>query len=56
MIALPTEKIVIDDKEEYVDMPSIVGEEDEIEEIPTIDKVGLVASCALATQASHEEL
>ena len=36
-------------------MPPFV-EEDEIEEIPTNDKVGLVARRTLTTQASHQEL
>nr|XP_027100931.1 uncharacterized protein LOC113720173 [Coffea arabica] len=39
-------------EEDYKDMPPLVEEEDEIEEVPTQDKVGLVARRALATQAS----
>ncbi|XP_071933758.1 uncharacterized protein [Coffea arabica] len=57
MLVLPNGDIVTDDEEEdYKDMPSLVEEEDEIEEVPTQDKVGLVARRALATQASKDEL
>ncbi|XP_071920620.1 uncharacterized protein [Coffea arabica] len=57
MLVLPNGDIVTDDEEEdYNDMPPLVEEEDEIEEVPTQDKVGLVARRALATQASKDEL
>ncbi|XP_071920645.1 uncharacterized protein [Coffea arabica] len=57
MLVLPNGDIVTDDEEEeYKDMPPLVDEEDEIEEVPTQDKVGLVARRALATQASKDEL
>nr|XP_027101382.1 uncharacterized protein LOC113721872 [Coffea arabica] len=57
MLVLPNGDIVTDDEEEdYKDMPPLVEEEDEIEEVPTQDKVGLVARRALATQASKDEL
>ncbi|XP_071918755.1 uncharacterized protein [Coffea arabica] len=57
MLVLPNGDIVTDDEEEeYTDMPPLVEEEDEIEEVPTQDKVGLVARRALATQASKDEL
>ncbi|XP_071928097.1 uncharacterized protein [Coffea arabica] len=57
MLDLPNGDIVTDDEEEdYKDMPPLVEEEDEIEEVPTQDKVGLVARRALATQASKDEL
>ncbi|XP_071939171.1 uncharacterized protein [Coffea arabica] len=60
MLVLPNGDIVTDDEEEdYKDMPSLVEdviEEDEIEEVPTQDKVGLVARRALATQASKDEI
>ncbi|XP_027170630.1 uncharacterized protein LOC113770389 [Coffea eugenioides] len=57
MLVLPNGDIVSDDEEEdYKDMPSLVEEEDEIEEVPTQDNVGLVARRALATQASKDEL
>ncbi|XP_071924833.1 uncharacterized protein [Coffea arabica] len=57
MLVLPNGDIVTDDEEEdYKDMPPLVEEEDEIEEMPTQDKVGLVARRALATQASKDEL
>ncbi|XP_071918726.1 uncharacterized protein [Coffea arabica] len=56
MLVLPNGDIVTDDEEEeYKDMPPLVEEEDEIEEVPTQDKVGLVARRALATQASKDE-
>ncbi|XP_071933062.1 uncharacterized protein [Coffea arabica] len=56
MLVLPNGDIVTDDKEEdYKDMPPLAEEEDEIEEVPTQDKVGLVARRALATQASKDE-
>ncbi|XP_027082339.2 uncharacterized protein [Coffea arabica] len=57
MLVLPNGDIVTNDEEEdYKDMPPLVEEEDEIEEVPTQDKVGLVARRALATQASKDEL
>nr|XP_027071919.1 uncharacterized protein LOC113696736 [Coffea arabica]XP_027077003.1 uncharacterized protein LOC113700752 [Coffea arabica] len=57
MLVLPNGDIVTDDEEEdYKDMPPLVEEEDEIVEVPTQDKVGLVARRALATQASKDEL
>ncbi|XP_071914031.1 uncharacterized protein [Coffea arabica] len=57
MLVLPYGDIVTDDEEkDYKDMPPLVEEEDEIEEVPTQDKVGLVARRALATQASKDEL
>ncbi|XP_071924800.1 uncharacterized protein [Coffea arabica] len=60
MLVLPNGDIVTDDEEEdYKDMPPLVEdaiEEDEIEEVPTQDKVGLVARRALAAQASKDEL
>ncbi|XP_071917073.1 uncharacterized protein [Coffea arabica] len=57
MLVLPNGDIVTDDEEEdYKDMPPLVEEEDGIEEVPTQDKVGLVARRALATQASKDEL
>ncbi|XP_071928135.1 uncharacterized protein [Coffea arabica] len=57
MLVLPNGDIVTDDEEEDCkDMPPLVEEEDEIEEVPTQDKVGLVARRALATQASKDEL
>ncbi|XP_071906057.1 uncharacterized protein [Coffea arabica] len=44
MLVLPNGDIVTDDEEEeYKDMSPLVEEEDEIEEVPTQDKVGLVA-------------
>ncbi|XP_071905971.1 uncharacterized protein [Coffea arabica] len=56
MLVLPNGDIVTDDEEEdYKDMPPLAEEEDEIEEVPTQDKVGLVARRALATQASKDE-
>ncbi|XP_071933206.1 uncharacterized protein [Coffea arabica] len=56
MRVLPNGDIVTDDEEEdYKDMPPLVEEEDEIEEVSTQDKVGLVARRALATQASKDE-
>ncbi|XP_027096106.1 uncharacterized protein [Coffea arabica] len=56
MLVLPNGDIVTDDEEEdYKDMPPLVEEEDEIEEVPTQDKVGLVARRALATQPSKDE-
>ncbi|XP_071900973.1 uncharacterized protein [Coffea arabica] len=57
MLVLPNGDIVTDDEEEdYQDMSPLVEEEDKIEEVPTQDKVGLVARRALATQASKDEL
>ncbi|XP_071928059.1 uncharacterized protein [Coffea arabica] len=56
MLVLPNGDIITDDEEEdYKDMPPLVEEENEIEEVPTQDKVGLVARRALATQASKDE-
>ena len=56
MIVLPSGEILTDDKEEYADMPPPVEEENEIEETPTTNKVGLVTRRALTTHANHEEL
>ena len=44
MLVLPNGDINTDDEEEeYNNMPSLVEDDNEIEEIPTSDKVGLVA-------------
>lgn len=50
MLMLPNGEIITDDEEEeYNDMPPLVEKEEELEEISTNDKVGLVARRALAT-------
>ena len=56
MLVLTNGEIITDDEEEeYNDMPPLVGEDDEIEEMPTSDKVGLVARRALPTQTIKDE-
>ena len=57
MLILPNAKVLTDEENEYEEMPTLIEKEyEELEEIPTNDKVGLVARKALATQASKEEL
>ena len=57
MLILPNGEVLIDEEDEYEEMPLLIEEKDEeLEEIPTNDKVGLVARRTLATQASKEEL
>ena len=59
MLVMPNEEVLIDEnEEEYEGMPPLTEEdnEEEVEEIPTLDKVGLVARRALATQLSVKEL
>ena len=56
MIVLPNGETITDnEKEKHTDMPPLVEEDEELEEIPTSDKVGLVERRALTTQASKEK-
>ena len=53
---LPKGEIIIDDeKDEYTEMPPLVEKNEELKEIPTSDKVGLVARRTLTAQVSEEE-
>ena len=58
LIMLSNGKLLTDDEDrEHEGMPSLEGEEDELEEIPVNDTVGcLVERQALATQASRDNL
>ncbi|XP_071933924.1 uncharacterized protein [Coffea arabica] len=58
MLMLSNEEVLTDDENKYKEMPPLVddgGEETE-EEQPTLDRVGLVARRALATQVSVDDL
>ncbi|XP_071933138.1 uncharacterized protein [Coffea arabica] len=58
LVMLPNGELLTDDEDgEHEGMPSLEGEEDELEEIPVNETIGcLVARRALATQASRDEL
>ncbi|XP_071924785.1 uncharacterized protein [Coffea arabica] len=56
MLILPNGEVQTDEEEECEDMPPLVEDEEEFEEIPAHGKVGMVARRALTAQASRDDL
>ncbi|XP_071901038.1 uncharacterized protein [Coffea arabica] len=56
MLMLPNGEVQTDEEDECEDMPPLVEEDEEFEEIPAHGKVGMVARRALTTQASRDDL
>ncbi|XP_071933133.1 uncharacterized protein [Coffea arabica] len=56
MLILPNGEVQTDEEDECEDMPPLVEDEEEFEEIPAHGKVGMVARRALTTQASRDDL
>ncbi|XP_071917061.1 uncharacterized protein [Coffea arabica] len=56
MLMLPNGEVQTDEEDEYEDIPPLVEEDEEFEEIPAHGKVGMVARRALTTQAGRDDL
>nr|XP_027082275.1 uncharacterized protein LOC113704586 [Coffea arabica] len=56
MLMLPNGEVQTDEEDECEDMPPLVEEDEEFEEIPAHGKVGMVARRALTTQAGRDDL
>ncbi|XP_071914045.1 uncharacterized protein [Coffea arabica] len=56
MLILPNGEVQTDEEDECEDMPPLVEDEEEFEEIPAHGKIGMVARRALTTQASRDDL
>ncbi|XP_071933094.1 uncharacterized protein [Coffea arabica] len=56
MLMLPNGEVQTDKEDECEDMPPLVEEDEEFEEIPAHGKVGMVARRALTTQAGKDDL